>query len=202
MIWSSRRSDWGTEGGCVHRRLRHDNGRVTGFTFHWKGGLPGHHYFTSHHKCPTRQSVTIHRFSQDHNRSTSPCAAPTGSMSPVGTLREGTEPATGWATGSNLLCGVSHTARTTRATALKSRRKPCEAHGEQRKSRSGGIRAFFGFGRQLDCHRDLWVCLALEIDSLYVDIAIRRWEAFVGDKAILEGAGKTFEEIARERRDG
>ncbi|VFM96334.1 MAG: DNA methylase [Candidatus Kentron sp. G] len=43
------------------------------------------------------------------------------------------------------------------------------------------------------------VCLALEIDPLYVDMAVRRWEAFAGDKAMLEGAGKTFEEIARER---
>ena len=43
------------------------------------------------------------------------------------------------------------------------------------------------------------MCLALEIDPLYVDMAIQRWEAFSGDKATLEGADGLFEEIARER---
>jgi len=46
------------------------------------------------------------------------------------------------------------------------------------------------------------VCLAIEIDPLYVDMAIRCWEAFSGEQARLEGAGKTFEEIARKREGG
>ena len=40
----------------------------------------------------------------------------------------------------------------------------------------------------------------IELDPSYVDVAIRRWEALTGGQAVLEGAGKTFAEIAAERR--
>jgi len=33
----------------------------------------------------------------------------------------------------------------------------------------------------------------LEIDPLYVDVAVRRWQAFAGKSAILSGSGETFE---------
>jgi DNA modification methylase len=39
---------------------------------------------------------------------------------------------------------------------------------------------------------------ALEIDPVYVDVAIRRWEALTGKSATL-ATGKTFEEIAEQR---
>jgi len=39
---------------------------------------------------------------------------------------------------------------------------------------------------------------ALEIDPLYVDVAIRRWEALTGKSATLV-SGETFEEIAEQR---
>lgn len=43
------------------------------------------------------------------------------------------------------------------------------------------------------------VCLALEIiPSMWIE-ARRRWEAFSGDRAMLEGVDGLFEEIARER---
>jgi DNA modification methylase len=42
-------------------------------------------------------------------------------------------------------------------------------------------------------------CYALEIDPLYVDVAIRRWQAFTGQKATLERDGRTFEVVAAER---
>jgi DNA modification methylase len=39
------------------------------------------------------------------------------------------------------------------------------------------------------------VCLALEIDPLFVDLAIRRWQTFTGEKAVRERDDVFFEEI-------
>jgi hypothetical protein len=36
------------------------------------------------------------------------------------------------------------------------------------------------------------VCLAIEIDPLFVDLAIRRWQAFTGEDAIRESDGVPF----------
>jgi DNA modification methylase len=38
--------------------------------------------------------------------------------------------------------------------------------------------------------------LGMEIDPLYVDVAIRRWQAFTGKDAVLDGSGRTFDEAA------
>jgi len=40
----------------------------------------------------------------------------------------------------------------------------------------------------------------LEIDPLYVDVSIRRWQAFTGRDAVLESTGQTFDEIAEHGR--
>jgi DNA modification methylase len=42
---------------------------------------------------------------------------------------------------------------------------------------------------------------ALEIDPVYVDVAIRRWEALTGKNARLT-TGETFEEISEQRSAG
>ena len=39
----------------------------------------------------------------------------------------------------------------------------------------------------------------LELDPLYVDVAVRRWQAFTKKDAVLEGGCSTFEEIAAAR---
>src|SRR6195256_5722960 len=39
------------------------------------------------------------------------------------------------------------------------------------------------------------VCLAIEIDPLFVDLAIRRWQAFTGKKAIRQSDGTYFETL-------
>lgn len=39
----------------------------------------------------------------------------------------------------------------------------------------------------------------VEIDPQYVDVAVRRWQEFTGEKATLESSGKTFEEVADAR---
>lgn len=35
-------------------------------------------------------------------------------------------------------------------------------------------------------------CYAIELNPLYVDMAIRRWQEFTGAAATLEGDGRTF----------
>ena len=40
---------------------------------------------------------------------------------------------------------------------------------------------------------------ALEIDPLYVDVAVRRWQAYTGKSAILAGSGETFETTGERR---
>jgi DNA modification methylase len=42
-------------------------------------------------------------------------------------------------------------------------------------------------------------CYALEILPAYVDVAVRRWQEFTGKAALLEGDGRSFDEIAGER---
>jgi DNA modification methylase len=46
------------------------------------------------------------------------------------------------------------------------------------------------------------LCLAMELDPLYVDVAIRRWQAFTGKEAILFGSDRTFAELSEERVAG
>jgi hypothetical protein len=43
------------------------------------------------------------------------------------------------------------------------------------------------------------VCLAMELEPRYVDVAVRRWQAFAGLQACLLGDGSSFEMIAAER---
>jgi DNA modification methylase len=43
-------------------------------------------------------------------------------------------------------------------------------------------------------------CFAVELNPLYVDLAVRRWEAFTGEKATLLGSGWGFDETAQERQ--
>ena len=40
---------------------------------------------------------------------------------------------------------------------------------------------------------------ALEIDPTYVDVAVRRWQAYTGKSAVLAGSGETFETIEGRR---
>ena len=45
------------------------------------------------------------------------------------------------------------------------------------------------------------VCYGLELDPKYVDVIVTRWQSFTGKQATLEGDGRTFDEIAEERRE-
>lgn len=43
------------------------------------------------------------------------------------------------------------------------------------------------------------VCHAIEISPAYVDVAVKRWQAFTGQVATLEGDGRSFTEVEHER---
>lgn len=42
-------------------------------------------------------------------------------------------------------------------------------------------------------------CYAVELDPIYVDVIVDRWQRFTGKKAILSGDGRTFDEIGEMR---
>jgi DNA modification methylase len=44
------------------------------------------------------------------------------------------------------------------------------------------------------------VCYGIELDPKYCDVVVERWQSLAGKKATLDGDGRTFEEIAQERR--
>lgn len=59
------------------------------------------------------------------------------------------------------------------------------------------IDAFMGAGTTiLAAERVGRRAFGIEIDPLYVDVTVRRWQAFTGQDAILEATGQTFDEAA------
>ena len=43
------------------------------------------------------------------------------------------------------------------------------------------------------------ICCGIEIDPKYVDVTVKRWQQITGTQAVLEGDGRSFEEISKER---
>jgi DNA modification methylase len=50
------------------------------------------------------------------------------------------------------------------------------------------------------CQRTSRRCLAMEIDTKYVDVIVTRWTEFSGERATHEETGATYEELKRDRR--
>jgi DNA modification methylase len=60
---------------------------------------------------------------------------------------------------------------------------------------------FLGSGSTLIAAESIGrVCYGMDIDPKYVDVAVLRWQRFSGRQAVLDGDGRTFEEIGRRRR--
>jgi len=58
--------------------------------------------------------------------------------------------------------------------------------------------SFLGSGSSLiAAERVGRVCRGLEIDPLYVDTAIRRWQAYTGDAAQHVATGRSFDQTTR-----
>jgi DNA modification methylase len=67
----------------------------------------------------------------------------------------------------------------------------CSARGEI------VLDAFLGSGTTLlAAERVGRICRGIEIDPVYVDVAIRRWQQLTGDRAIHATSGKSFDELA------
>jgi DNA modification methylase len=45
------------------------------------------------------------------------------------------------------------------------------------------------------------ICYGVELDPKYVDVIVRRWQQYTGKQAVLDGDGRTFDEIAEERTE-
>ena len=44
------------------------------------------------------------------------------------------------------------------------------------------------------------VCFGVDLDPLYVDVAVRRWQGFTKRDALLAGTNTTFDEVTVARR--
>jgi DNA modification methylase len=44
------------------------------------------------------------------------------------------------------------------------------------------------------------VCFAVELNPIYVDVAVRRWQEYTGREAVLESSGETFAETEKARQ--
>ena len=43
------------------------------------------------------------------------------------------------------------------------------------------------------------VCLGIELNPAYVDVAVERWQRFTGQAAVLTGDERTFDDLKAER---
>jgi len=82
------------------------------------------------------------------------------------------------------------------------------AHGHGRKRHCRLVRKpgdvvyepFLGSGTTLIAAEGIGrICCAMELDPLYADVAVRRWQAFTDKRATLLADGRTFEAVAAER---
>lgn len=65
----------------------------------------------------------------------------------------------------------------------------------------GVVDCFMGTGTTLIASEKLnRECRGIEISPAYVDVAVKRWQEFTGNNAILESTGQTFNEIAEHGR--
>jgi len=83
--------------------------------------------------------------------------------------------------------------------------KPVElfARPMRKHTKEGAIcfEPFSGSGSQLIAAEQLKRRVrAMELEPVFVDVAVRRWQAFTGQAATMAGDGRTWDEIAAERR--
>ena len=66
--------------------------------------------------------------------------------------------------------------------------------------RRGVYDPFLGSGTTLIAAEQQNVpCFGVELNPIYVDVIVRRWQNFTGEKATLDGDGRSFEDVAAER---
>ena len=73
----------------------------------------------------------------------------------------------------------------------------CSARGEL------VLDAFLGSGSTLiAAERTGRCCYGIELDPIYVDTAVKRWERYTGDHAVDAVSGKRFDDLSNEKRIG
>jgi hypothetical protein len=65
------------------------------------------------------------------------------------------------------------------------------ADPQQQLARPGGLRTFVGSGTTLIA-AETAVCVGIELNPAYVDVAVECWQRFTGKTAVLEGDGGFF----------
>ena len=69
----------------------------------------------------------------------------------------------------------------------------CSARGD------AVLDAFLGSGSTLiAAERTGRSCYGIELDAIYVDTAIKRWQRYTGDQAVHVASGRAFDDIASE----
>ncbi len=65
------------------------------------------------------------------------------------------------------------------------------------------MQALSGSAKQRDdvCEKTGRICRCIELDALYVDVIIRRYQKVTGEEATFEETGEGFEALTK-RRDG
>ena len=53
-----------------------------------------------------------------------------------------------------------------------------------------------------ECERTGRCCYGIELDPIYVDTAVKRWERYTGDHAVDAVSGKRFDDLSNEKRIG
>ena len=72
----------------------------------------------------------------------------------------------------------------------------CQAVKNSSKRKDIVLDFFGGSGSTLiACEKTERQCYMMELDPKYIDVIIKRWQQFTGDKAVLSETGQTFDEI-------
>ena len=58
---------------------------------------------------------------------------------------------------------------------------------------------FSGSGTTIAAEMTGRVCHAIEIAPAYVDVAVKRWQELTGQQAVLDGDGRSFDNVAAQR---
>lgn len=63
------------------------------------------------------------------------------------------------------------------------------------------VEPFGGSGSTLiGAHKTGRVCYSMELQEIYVDVIVRRWQEFTGKAAVLESTGETFDQVEAQRQ--
>src|ERR1700720_868712 len=131
--------------------------------------------------------------------SRSAAAITTASTSRAGTWCARVAPRLGSATILRRRCGKNLKSETGHGTQkpVECMRRPIENHASPGQA---VYEPFSGSGTTIIAAEMTGrVCHAIEIAPAYVDVAVKRWQEFTGQQAVLDGDGRSFDNVAVQR---